>query len=111
MPDYRVYQDKYAQGYIGILKKNKKYKQYLNVILRPGGIRPQRKIVQDALKSDSMYSDQGSRKHTFITSKAVRARNVGSQGGSQVVANRASNQLPPPQYPQGKAKKLRGAVS
>ena len=43
MPDYKVYEDKYCQGYIGILKKSKRYKQYLHAILRPGGIRPQRR--------------------------------------------------------------------
>jgi hypothetical protein len=26
MPDYKVYEDKYCQGYIGILKKKKRYK-------------------------------------------------------------------------------------
>ena len=43
MPEYRVYEDQYAQGYVGVLKKNKRYKQYLNMISRPGGIRPIRK--------------------------------------------------------------------
>ena len=43
MPDYKVYEDKFCQGYIGILKKSKRYRQYLNVILKPGGIRVSKK--------------------------------------------------------------------
>ena len=64
LPDYKVYEDKYCQGYIGILKKNRKYKQYINVIMKPGGIRPLRKRDLNELpQADSMYSDgNGSRK-------------------------------------------------
>jgi len=55
IPDYKVYEDRYCQGYINILKRSKKYKQYLGLILKPGGPRP-------AKKDESMYSEQGSRK-------------------------------------------------
>jgi len=40
MPSYKVYEDKYCQGYIDILKKKRRYNKYMNVILKPGGIRP-----------------------------------------------------------------------
>ena len=32
VPEYRVYNDQFAQGYIETLKKKKRYKQYLNMI-------------------------------------------------------------------------------
>ena len=35
--------DKYCQGYIGILRKNHRYKQYIKAIMKPGGIRPMKK--------------------------------------------------------------------
>ena len=61
IPDYKVYEDKYCQGYIGILKKCKRYNQYLKAILKPGGIRPQKRVANDAHQHESMYSE-GSRK-------------------------------------------------
>lgn len=40
IPEYRAYQDVYAQGYIEQLKKNNKFGKYIReVSLRPGGIR------------------------------------------------------------------------
>ena len=32
VPEYRIYNDHYAQGYIETLKKQKRYKHYLNMI-------------------------------------------------------------------------------
>ena len=74
MKDYKVYEDKFSSGYIGVLKKTKRYQTYLKMILRPGGIRPATKKVGDQLggqRAESMYSDKGSRKfssHSFVSS-------------------------------------------
>lgn len=59
MPEYRVYHDKYAQGYISVLKKNKKYKSYISAIMKPGGIRPVRKPMHldGRVKAESLYSE------------------------------------------------------
>ena len=65
IPDYKVYDDKYCQGYIGILKKNRRYKQYLNVIMKPGGIRPMKKM--GAAYNDTM--EDRSRKNCFSSYK------------------------------------------
>lgn len=83
MPDYKVYEDKFCQGYIGILKKSKRYRQYLNVILKPGGIRVSKKEAQ---KTDSMMSDGTSRKKlNFLisTNLAGKSRQNVMVGGSQ----------------------------
>jgi hypothetical protein len=39
MRDYKVYEDKFSSGYIGMLKKQKRYQQYLKLIIKPGGPR------------------------------------------------------------------------
>lgn len=41
IPEYRAYNDQFAQGYMGQLKKAGHYNKYIrDVALRPGGIRP-----------------------------------------------------------------------
>ena len=41
IPEYKAYNDVYAAGYMGQLKKHNKYNRYLKEVnLRPGGIRP-----------------------------------------------------------------------
>lgn len=63
MRDYKVYEDKFSSGYIGMLKKQKRYQQYLKLILKPGGPRPPtKKDSQHGMQQDraeSMYSDKG----------------------------------------------------
>lgn len=59
MKDYKVYEDKFSSGYIAMLKKSKRYQDYLKLILRPGGIRPHAKKPTEPLRSESIYSDNG----------------------------------------------------
>ena len=41
IPEYKAYNDSYAQGYMGKLKQNGGYNKYIKeTALRPGGIRP-----------------------------------------------------------------------
>jgi hypothetical protein len=41
IPEYKAYNDSYAQGYMGKLKQNGGYNKYMReAALRPGGIRP-----------------------------------------------------------------------
>jgi hypothetical protein len=40
MQDYKVYEDKFSSGYIGVLKKQRRYEKYLKLIIKPGSIRP-----------------------------------------------------------------------
>ncbi len=86
IPDYRVYADKHAQGYISILKKSKRYKQYLGAIMKPGGIRPLRQ-KQEITKSDSIYSDK-SRKDPFDRSNLKEASKHGSNASVPLQASR-----------------------
>ena len=62
MKDYKVYEDRFSSGYIGMLKKSKRYQDYLKLILRPGGIRAPAKKLSEPHRAESMYSDKGSRK-------------------------------------------------
>jgi hypothetical protein len=68
MRDYKVYEDKFSSGYIGMLKKQKRYQQYLKLIIKPGGPRaPSKK--DSAQRTESMYSDHvggASRKSFFF---------------------------------------------
>ena len=71
MQDYKVYEDKFSSGYIGVLKKQKRYQQYLKLILKPGSIRPVKKVPIEhgpgfPNRSDSVYSEKGSRKLPFM---------------------------------------------
>eukprot|EP00347_Sterkiella_histriomuscorum_P021246 403334687 len=106
MPDYKVYEDKYCQGYIGILKKKKRYNLYMNAIKRPGGIRPARRFMNEiGGQQESMYSDN---------SPAKIKQRSGSQSGSQVVINRvgvSNNFVPSSNQQVSKASKLRVAIS
>ena len=41
IPEYRAYNDVYAQGYVGQLKRQGGFNKYINqVAMKPGGIRP-----------------------------------------------------------------------
>lgn len=56
IPEYRAYNDQYAAGYIGTLKKTGQYNKYIReVAMKPGGIRPvkQRSVIQGQLKQQS----------------------------------------------------------
>ena len=39
IPEYKAYNDQYAVGYMGMLKKNGKYGKYLKEVAKPGGLR------------------------------------------------------------------------
>jgi len=47
MKEYRVYEDKYSSGYIAKLKDKHKYAEYMKVVLKPGGIRPNKKNLPE----------------------------------------------------------------
>jgi len=67
MKEYHVYEDRFTSNYINMLKKQGTYEQYMKkLILKPGGIRPMKRPIEQAAanghRAESMYSDKGSRK-------------------------------------------------
>jgi hypothetical protein len=42
-----LHEDKYSQAYVDSMKKQKRFKDYMNVFMKPGGIKPMRKFVQN----------------------------------------------------------------
>ncbi len=54
IPEYNILEDQFCQGYIGMLKKNKKYKAYLNQVSQPGGLRPIRNKIKNEKREQSL---------------------------------------------------------
>ena len=66
IPEYKAYNDSYAQGYIGQLKKNGNYNKYIKEVAKPGGIKPirQKSVISSNKKEDQSQSTTFAQKVT-----------------------------------------------